>query len=68
MSLLYKNNPTTKVEITVKNNKVQLRFESDCGKHGTDETLDYYNLTPDVLLKILNNFDDYTDGELEWEL
>lgn len=65
MSLIYKDNPTTKVEIKLKNNKVKIRFEADCGKFGTFEDLAFFNLTPDRLLEVLDKEEDYTDEELE---
>jgi hypothetical protein len=48
----------------VKDGKIQIDFTSDCGKFGTDEMLDGYVLTPERLLQILQDRDDYTDDEL----
>lgn len=60
ISLLYKDNPT--VELTVMKCEalevLQLHFSSDCGKHGTHETLDRFDLTPKELLDILQKHED----------
>jgi len=48
----------------VEDGKIQIDFTSDCGKFGTDEMLDGYVLTPERLLQILQDRDDYTDDEL----
>jgi len=55
MSLLYKKQEdlTYKIEVTLKDSKINLLFSADCGKHGTDEVLDEYDLTPLELLNIL---------------
>ena len=67
MSFLYKNEEerTTFVESEVDNGTIQLTFSKDCGKFGTDEVLDFYNLTPERLLEILQDRNDYEDHELE---
>ena len=67
MSLLYKpkEEQTVSVEFEfVEGGKIQIDFTSDCGKFGTDEMLDGYVLTPERLLQILQDRDDYTDDEL----
>ena len=67
MSLLYKpkEEQTVSVEFEfVENGKIQIDFTSDCGKFGTDEMLAGYVLTPERLLQILQDRDDYTDDEL----
>ena len=64
MSLLYKKNPTLKLVITQCDGKVELLFESDCGKFGTDEGIDYYKLSTKRLLEILQDRDNYKDEEL----
>ena len=51
-------------DIKQENNKIVIDFSSDCGKFGTDEMLDGYVLTPERLLQILQDRDDYTDNEL----
>ena len=61
---LYNPNPTLKVDIKQEKGKVQFIFESDCGKFGTDEMLDYYNLSPERLLQILQEREDYTEDEM----
>lgn len=59
MSLLYKDpkDVTTRMEINTshKNNKQNLKllFSADCGKFGTDEVLDEFELGTDELLDIL---------------
>ena len=65
-SLLYKNpeDVITSVDIKQENGLVIFDFSADCGKHGTDEAIDGYKLTPERLLKILQDRDDYTDEEL----
>ena len=66
MSLLYKpkEDQTLTCDIKQENNKIVIDFSSDCGKFGTDEMLDGYVLTPERLLQILQDRDDYTDNEL----
>jgi hypothetical protein len=67
MSLLYKPKElqTLKVNFTrLKYGSIQVEFESDCGKHGTDEMIAGYVLTPERLLQILQERDDFTDNEL----
>ena len=66
MSLLYKDkkDTTTFVEIENINGVVKLEFSSDCGKFGNDEILDGYTLTPERLLEILQEHENYTEDEL----
>lgn len=67
MSLLYKpkEEQTLTCDIEVrKDGKIIIDFTQDCGKFGTDEMIDGYILTPDRLLEILQDRDDYTDDEL----
>jgi len=59
-----KEEQTTTCEIKQEDGKIVLDFYSDCGKFGTDEMLDGYKLTPERLLQILQDRDDYTDDEL----
>jgi hypothetical protein len=56
MSLLYKDQKDIIYSVDVKtfpDGKVKLHFSCDGGKHGTDETVDEYELTVLELLKIL---------------
>lgn len=57
MSLLYKDlkDVTYKVKINKREDgdKVVMLFTADCGKFGTDEILDSFELTPFELLTIL---------------
>jgi hypothetical protein len=66
MSLLYKDpkDVTLKVEIVHLNGKIVIDFYSDCGKHGMYEMLQGYVLTPERLMQILHEREDYTDDEL----
>lgn len=67
MSLLYKpkKEQTLTCDIEVrKDGKIIIDFTKDCGKFGTDEMIDGYILTPERLLEILQDRDDYTDDEL----
>ena len=66
MSLLYKTKEeqTTTCEIKQECGKIILEFYSDGGKFGTDEMLDGYKLTPERLLQILQDRDDYSEDEL----
>ncbi|MDG1313902.1 MAG: hypothetical protein P8P29_00060 [Flavobacteriaceae bacterium] len=66
MSLLYKDPKDVKTtcEIKQEDGKIQIDFTSDCGKFVTDEMIDGYVLTPERLLQILQDRDDYTDDEL----
>lgn len=59
-----KKDVTTTCEIIQEEGKVCLVFSADCGKFGTDEMLDAYYLTPERLLQILQDRDDYLDSEL----
>ena len=64
--MIYKefDETTTTVEIKQEEGKVCLEFSADCGKFGTDEMLDSYYLTPERLLEVLQDHDNYTDNEL----
>jgi hypothetical protein len=67
MSLLYKPKEEQTLSVGFKfseDGKIQIYFTSDCGKFGTNEMLDNYVLTPERLLQILQDRDDYTDDEL----
>jgi hypothetical protein len=66
MSLLYKpkKEQTTTCEIKQEDGKIVLDFYSDGGKFGVDVMLDGYELTPERLLQILQNMDDYSEDEL----
>lgn len=66
MSLLYKDKKDQKlsVEIEMIDGKIQIEFSKDCGKFGTDEMIDGYLLSPEKLLEILQDRDDFTDDEL----
>ena len=66
MSLLYKDKKDQKlsVEIEMIDGKIQIEFSKDCGKFGTDEMIDGYLLSPERLLEILQDRDDFTDDEL----
>lgn len=65
-SLLYKPKEQRKVttEIKIEDNKIIIHFWSDCGKFGTDEPLDFYKLTPERLLAILQERNDYLEDEI----
>jgi hypothetical protein len=66
MSLLYKKieEQTLQCEIEFKEGKFYIEFSSDCGKFGTIESLQGYILTPERLMQILHDREDYTDEEL----
>ena len=66
MSLLYKpkEEQTTTCKIKQEDGKIILDFYFDCGKFGTDEMIDGYKLTPERLLHILQDRDDYSEDEL----
>ncbi len=67
MSLLYKPKELQTLKVNVGktlNGNIQIEFEKDCGKHGTNEMIDGYTLTPERLLQILQNVEDFTDNEL----
>ena len=59
MSLLYKDKKdiTHKVIVKQDDGRINMLFEANCGKFGTDETLDEYNLTIKELLEILQTHD-----------
>ena len=65
-SLIYKQKEQRKVTVEIKeeDNKIILDFWSDCGKFGTDEPLDFYKLTPERLLSILQERNDYSEDEI----
>jgi hypothetical protein len=59
-SLLYKNEEEVKHSVDIKtypDGKLKLLFSADCGKFGTDEPLDEYELTVKELLLILQKHD-----------
>ena len=66
MSVLYKDKKDVEYRVNIKHigDKVELEFEADCGKFGTSENLDRYFLTPERLLQILQDRDDYSEDEL----
>lgn len=66
MSLLYKKREELeyKVDIDQEDGIIRFMFWANCGKHGTDEVLDGYNLSPKRLLDILQDRDDYQEHEL----
>ena len=67
MSLLYKPKDLQTLKVCIekqKDGRVKIDFEKDCGKHGTDEMIDGYILTPERLLQILQDRNDFTDAEL----
>lgn len=70
MGILYKNKEdvTTSVDIVKKDGSVEFLFSADCGKHGMDEMLDGYKLTPSRLLEILQSkeVDFYTEDEIDF--
>lgn len=49
---------TISVKIKQEEGKVILDFYSDCGKFGTEEMIDGYELTPEILLHILQDAHD----------
>ena len=56
MSLYKKQEDVThSVDIKQKDGKINLLFTADCGKFGTDEILDEYDITPYELLIILQH-------------
>jgi hypothetical protein len=59
-SLLYKNEEDVKYSVDIKtfpDGKLKLLFSADCGKFGTDEPLDEYELTVKEMLLILQKHD-----------
>ena len=66
MSLLYKKTEDVKTTCRIKqeDGKIIIDFWADCGKFGTDEMISGYILTPERLLEILSDRDDYEDDEL----
>jgi hypothetical protein len=66
MSLLYKDPKDVKTtcEIMQEDGKIVIGFWADCGKFCTDEMFDGYVLTPERLLQILQDRDDYTDERM----
>lgn len=63
---LYNDKVMNNIEasIVLSKEKISIEFFSDCGKHGTDEMLAGYILTPKRLLQILNEREDISDDEL----
>jgi hypothetical protein len=60
MSLLYKKQEDVKYFVDVKtfpDGKIKLSFSADCGKFGTNEPIDKYEMTAKELLSILNKWD-----------
>jgi len=55
MSLLYKDEKdwVWNVETTVENNVVEIEFEADCGKFGTDEGINSFEIPVEELLILL---------------
>jgi len=68
MSLLYKTKEEQTIEVSIEileDKRVVLDFYSDCGKFGTHEALTGYILTPERLLKILQDErNSYSDNEM----
>jgi hypothetical protein len=66
MSLLYKDPKDViyTADINISEGKVDMVFYADCGKHGMDERLDSYKLTPKRLLEILQDRNDYKEEEI----
>jgi len=66
MSLLYKDPKDVihSVAIAQKEGRIYLLFGADCGKHGADEFIDSYILTPKRLLEILQDRNDYKEEEI----
>ena len=56
--------PITTVEIEQKNGLIHIDFYQNTGVFGTDEMIDGYVLTPERLLAILQDRDDYSEEEL----
>ena len=52
-----KKDMTTFVDIENVNGVVKLKFTSYRGKFGTEETLDSFILSPELLLKMLQDYD-----------
>ena len=69
MGLLYKEkeDQTTTMETSLSKGKLRIEFFKDCGKFGTEETLDRYTLTAERLLEILQSQDleYYTEKEIQ---
>lgn len=63
MSTLYKNKEDVVYSVNIKDRsddgKIDLGFSADCGKFGTDEGLDSFELTPLELLEILQKHFDH---------
>ncbi|WP_394749522.1 hypothetical protein [Spongiimicrobium salis] len=64
--MMYTSKEDQKVSVNIQDRegKIELVFSSNCGKFGTDEILDQYTLKPERLLQILQDRDDYSEGEL----
>lgn len=67
MSLLYKPKEEQTVTFEVKtfsnDTLIVIDFYSDCGKHGTEESLAGYTFSAKRLLEILQDREDITDEE-----
>ena len=66
MSLLYKDKDKQTLTVQVEeleNKTIDLTFWQDCGKFGASEIMDWYKLTPERLLFILQSFEGYTEEE-----
>ena len=65
--ILYKDRKDLKYEVQIIKDKdfIEFHFENDGGKFGTYESLFSCRITPERLLKILSERDDYTEEELE---
>ena len=63
---LYKNKEDVITTVVIKREegKIGLEFSADCGTFGADEMLDGYTLTPERLLEVLQEYDNYLDNEL----
>ena len=63
--MLYKNakDVITSVEIKQEEGLVKMLFSADCGKFGTDEILDIYEISPEELLGLLQK--NYLINEIE---
>lgn len=68
MSLLYKPKEEQTIDVSIQileDKRIVLDFYSDCGKFGTHEALTGYVLTPERLLKILQDErNSYSDNEM----
>jgi len=55
MGALYKESKEVKTSVKIEREGdiIKLLFTSDCGKHGTDEILDSFELTAEEILEVL---------------